>query len=199
MERIMNKVDLIILGIILIFMLIGYKKGLIKVALSIVQYIIVLGLSVFLAPTLSKFLIETFNLDIKILDVVTNNSSMFTGSISIISDEILKNVVGRIINILAIIILFVILKIILWIVLMILNKVANLPILSLVNRAGGLLFGALEGILIVYIFTLIINWVPISSDNMIINSINDSFMVSTISYLVPEVATEVVNMVQLPE
>jgi len=195
----MNKVDLIILGIILIFMLIGYKKGLIKVALSIVQYIIVLGLSVFLAPTLSKFLIETFNLDIKILDVVTNNSSMFTGSISIISDEILKNVVGRIINILAIIILFVILKIILWIVLMILNKVANLPILSLVNRAGGLLFGALEGILIVYIFTLIINWVPISSDNMIINSINDSFMVSTISYLVPEVATEVVNMVQLPE
>jgi len=195
----MNKVDLIILGIILVFMLIGYKKGLIKVVLSIVQYIIVLGLSVFFAPTLSKFLIENFNLDIKIFNLVTKNISMFTDGISIISDEILKNVVGRIINILSIIILFVVLKIVFGIVLMILNKVANLPILSMVNRAGGLLLGALEGVLIVYIFILIINWFPISSDNMIINGINDSFMASTISYLVPEVATEVVNMVQLPE
>ena len=195
----MNKVDLIILGIILVFMFIGYKKGLIKVALSVVQYIIALILSVFFAPTLSKFLIENFNLDIKILDIVTKNISMFTDNIGSISSEILKNIVGRMVNILAIIFLFIILKIVLGIALIILNKVANLPILSLVNRAGGLFFGALEGVLIVYIFTLIMNWFPISSDNMIIKSINDSFLVSTISYLVPEVATEVVNMVQLPE
>lgn len=194
----MNKVDLIILGIILVFMLIGYKKGLIKVVLSMVQYIVVLILSVFFAPILSKFLIEKFDLDIKILELVTNNISIFTDTITIISDEILKNIVGRIINILAVIVLFIALKIVFGIVLMILNKVANLPILSLVNRTGGLLFGALEGVLIVYIFVLIINWFPISSDNMIIDNINNSFMVSTISYLVPEVATEVVNMIQLP-
>ena len=195
----MNKVDLIILGIILVFMLIGYKKGLIKVILNLIQYIIVLGLSVFFAPAFSKFLIENFNLDIKILNLVTNNIGLFTDGVTIISNEILKNIVGRIINILAIVILFVALKIVFGIILMILNKVANLPILSVVNRVGGLLLGALEGVLIVYIFTLIINWFPISTENMVINSINDSFMVSTISYLVPEVATEVINMVQLSE
>lgn len=193
----MNKIDLIILGIILIFMLVGYKRGLIKVAVSLVQYIIVLICSILFAPILSQILINNFNIDSVILNFVIQNKEKFSGIFTIISDEILKNIVGRIINVLAFIILFIVLKLVLYFVVLILNKIANLPILSMVNRIGGLVLGAFEGILIIYIVMIIVNWLPITANTSINKKLSNSFLCSTIMYCVPELATEVINMVKL--
>lgn len=193
----MNKIDLIILGIILIFMLVGYRRGLVKVAVSLVQYIIVLICSIFLTPILSGFLINNFNIDSVILNFIIQNKEKISGIFAIISDEILQNIVARIINVFTFIILFIVLKLVLYFVMLMLNKIANLPILSMVNRVGGLGLGAIEGILLIYATMIIINWLPITVNTSFNKAISDSFLCSTIMYCVPELATEVINMVKL--
>ena len=47
----MNKFDLVILLIVLVFMLIGYYRGLVKSVLSVVQYFAVIFFAVVLAGT----------------------------------------------------------------------------------------------------------------------------------------------------
>jgi len=193
----MNKVDLVILLIILAFMLLGYYKGLVKSVLSVVQYFLVIILSISLAPTVSKILIENFHLDLLIIDWITNNENFFADKINIISEEILQNFVGRIINVIAIILLFVILKIIFAFVIMILNKIANLPILSLVNRLGGLALGAINGVLVVYLVILLINWLPLEAIKPFKEEVDSSFLGFTINTFVPEVTADVISRVKI--
>jgi len=192
----MNKFDLGILLIILIFMLLGYYKGLVKSILNVVQYFVVIILSISLAPTVSKFLIERFNLDLTIIDWVRNNESLFSDTLSIVSEEILKNIAGRIINVLAIIILFIVFKIICALIIIILNKVAELPIICVANKLGGLVLGAVNGILVVYLLILLINWIPLESLKLVRDGVYSSFLGIAISAFVPEVATEVISMVK---
>lgn len=189
----MNKFDLGIFLIILIFMLWGYYKGLVKSILSLVQYFVVVILSIVLAPMVSKLLIENFNLDLIIIEWVKNNENLVSNTINIISDEILRNIAVRIINVLAIVILFIGLKIACTFIIAILNKITNLPILNLVNKFGGLVIGAANGILIVYFLILLINWIPLESFSVLRNGIQSSVLGMKISLCVPEITTEVIS------
>ena len=189
----MNKFDLGIFLIILIFMLWGYYKGLVKSVLSLVQYFVVVILSIILAPMVSKLLIENFNLDLIIIEWVKNNENLVSNTINIISDEILRNIAVRIINVLAIVILFIGLKIACTFIIAILNKITNLPILNLVNKFGGLVIGAANGILIVYFLILLINWIPLESFSVLRNGIQSSVLGMKISLCVPEITTEVIS------
>jgi len=193
----MNKVDLIILLIVLIFMLFGYYKGLVKSVLSVVQYFAVIILSIVFAPTVSKIFIEKFSLDVIIINWAKNNENMFSNAINLVGDEILQNIAGRIINVLSIIILFIVLKVLFSFVIAILNKVANLPILSVVNRVGGLALGAVNGILIIYVGILLINWIPLETLSPIREELNSSLSGAAINAFVPEVTNEVINLVDI--
>ena len=193
----MNKFDLIIILIVLIFMIFGYYKGLVKSILSVVQYFAVIILSIWLSPMFSRVLIEKFGIDLIIINWVKNNENLFSDTITLISEEILKNITGRIINVLAFILLFIILKLSFSIIITILNKVANLPILKMVNRTGGLFIGVINGILVVYLGILIINWLPLDSLDNIKIELNSSIAGAAISSFVPEMASEVSNLVDV--
>jgi len=192
----MNKVDFVILCIIGLFMLFGYYKGLVKSIFSVVQYFIVISLAIVFSPAVSKILIERFNLDLLIINWIKSNISLVSDTVNIISEEILQNITGRIINVFSIVILFIILKIICTFVIAILNKIVNLPIISLVNRLGGLVIGAINGILVVYVLILLINWLPLESLNSLRKDVESSFLGVTISSYLPEVTTEVITMVK---
>lgn len=193
----MNKFDFVIILIVLIFMVLGYYKGLVKSILSVVQYFAVIFLSIYFSPMLSEVLIENFGLDSTIINWVKNNENLFSDTISLISEEILKNITGRIINVLAFISLFIILKLLFSIIIAILNKVANLPILKMVNRTGGLFIGVINGILVVYLGILIINWLPLDYLNNIKLELNSSILGAGINSFVPEIASEVGNLVDV--
>jgi len=192
----MNKFDLGILLIILICMLVGYYRGLVKSILSLVQYFAVIVLSIYFAPLLSKILIESFNLDLIFIEWVKNNQSLFSNTLSIINDEIMRNVVGRIINVLSMIILVIVFKLIFTLVIILLNKIANLPILCVANKFGGLILGAFNGILAIYLLILFMNWIPLEYFSTFREGISSSVLGTTISCLVPEVANEVISTVK---
>lgn len=80
-----------------------------------------------------------------------------------------------ILDILSIIIIFFAVKIVLSILETILKGISALPIIKQFNRLGGLLFGALKGVFVIYIFTAIM--VPIASifpSSYLVNTLNAS-------------------------
>ena len=193
----LNKFDIIILAVVLVFAAIGYYRGLIRSVLSLVQFFVVTILSIYFAPVFSKALIEKFSLDLVIIDWAKNNIDLFANTIGILSEEILKNIAGRIINLLSVIILFIVLKLIFTFIIAILSKIGELPIINVANRLGGLIFGIITGILMVYLVIIIINWLPLASLEEIRMGLNQSFLGSIISGMVPDVTSEVINLVKV--
>ena len=81
----------------------------------------------------------------------------------------------QIVNTGVIIILFLIIKFLLRFVTVIANKIAKLPIINQFNKAGGLIYGLLRGIIIVYIALLLIGFAgQINQNNKLHKSINES-------------------------
>ena len=74
------------------------------------------------------------------------------GIINSVSDEITK----VIINILSLILIFVLIRIGLFIIGLILRGLVKLPVLKQFDRLGGLAFGAIEGLLMVYILCAVL-------------------------------------------
>ena len=72
-----SKIDVIIISIIGIFTLIGFYKGLLKAAFSLVQYIAVIYFAILLTPIVSQLLVSIFRLDIVILDWVYSHPGIF--------------------------------------------------------------------------------------------------------------------------
>lgn len=190
----MNKVDLVILIVVAVFMFLGYKRGLIGTILNFFQYVIILFLSIKLSPMVSNILIKTFKLDAVILDWVYSNPDVIKGVISSLSDTILQNVVGRIISVISFILLFIVLKLIISIIISIINKIAEIPIVNEVNKLGGIILGAIEGVMIVYICILVINWLPLSQVEPIKNMVVSSKAGSLINNFVPTAATEILEL-----
>lgn len=192
----LNRVDLIILCITLLSMIIGCFRGLIKSVLSVIQYFAVIILSIVLAPFISSILIQKFNVDLIIINFIKDNGNLFGNILDIMGGEILKNIAGRIINVLAFIIVFVLLKKIFSLIIEVLNKIANLPILNVVNRLGGLILGAINGILIVYLFILLVNWLPFASVESLRVDVQTSLCGKIVSSYAPEVTSKVISLVK---
>lgn len=107
---------------------------------------------------------EIMNLP-KIFEKLVINSDAFTqyseGALYNINIYISELIAKVIIDLLSIIIIFIVAKIALNILGSVLNGIASLPIINQFNRLGGLIFGFVKGVLIVFIFAAIM--IPIVS------------------------------------
>ena len=63
-------IDLIIIGIILLFTFIGYKRGLVKIAFSLCTFFIALIISLILYKPVSALIINNTEIDEKIEDTI---------------------------------------------------------------------------------------------------------------------------------
>lgn len=183
--------DLIILIILALFTFIGYKKGLINTAFSILSFFIAIILSFILFKPISNIVISKTNIDesiqktvyekisVKDNDELRNNfDSLIENKKDEITDtirtEISQKVSNLIINIIIWILILVITKIILFFFKSILNAIANLPLLKQINKTGGLIFGFLKGLFIIYILFAILlllsNIIAFDNFNSLLNT-----------------------------
>ncbi|WIF95846.1 CvpA family protein [Caminicella sporogenes] len=82
-----------------------------------------------------------------------------------------------IVDLISIVVVFLLVKLLLNIIGFILNSIASLPVINSFNRLGGLIFGILKGIIMVYIiFALITPITVLSYDNSIVESLNNSYL-----------------------
>ena len=164
-------VDLIIIAIILISTFLAYRKGIVKLAISLLAFVISIVLTFILYQPISNLVINGTGIDEMIEDAIYEkaNDIMKEDEEESLTGEIIEQAKNEMlpetartlaVNIVkggTIIILFLGIRIGLKFVTFIADLVAKLPILNQVNKVGGLIYGILRGILIVYAILLIAN------------------------------------------
>lgn len=188
-------VDLIIVSIIGVSTFLAYKKGLIKLAIGLCAFIISIVVTFILYQPISNLIINTTNIDETIENAIyekandmmheEENKGEFTNQVIETTKNQMLPVTARnlAINIVTggvIIVLFFAIKILLHFVSALTDAISKLPIIDQINQIGGLIYGVLRGILIIYVVLLLLN-IPaqISPANQVNESIEQSFVGKT--------------------
>ena len=182
-------VDLIIIAIILLSTFLAYRKGLITLAIQLVAVVIAVVLTLILYKPVSNLIINVTSIDETIQnaileeanDIMTNEEEGANQIVETIQNNMLPETARTIsINIIegaVILILYVIIRIALKFVTALANLVSKLPILNQFNKLGGVIYGILRGLLIVYIILLLVNLSgEIEPPNVVYTSIQDSYI-----------------------
>lgn len=190
-------IDVVILGIIILCTFIGYKQGLIKVAVKLVSTLVAIIIALTLYKPVSTLVIKNTNIDEQIQTAITNkilpeDSSLEDSKesqidISSLPDLIISNsentvksisetISTKIIELVIIIVLYLVSKLVLRFITILADLIAKLPILKQINKLGGTIYGILRGFLIIFvIFSIISLLSPIIGEDIILN-INNSFI-----------------------
>lgn len=166
-------VDLVILAIFIICIIIGYVRGLTGSLIKILSFVLSIVIAFILFVPISNLIINNTQIDeslqgtieTKLEKVVGNEetdgitNSLIENAKNGAVEETAKSLSINIIYGVTIILLFIILRIALVFITAIANWIAKLPILKQANKAGGIIYGLLRGLLIAYALLLIINLV----------------------------------------
>lgn len=187
-------IDLIIIGIIVLFTFIGYKRGLVKVALHLCTFVIAIIIAFLLYKPVANIVINNTNIDENITLTITDKilpdgataddevdlSNDLPNIILRNSENTVKSIANSIsialIQIVCLIAIFIIAKIVLKFVTVLADLIAKLPILKQFNELGGTIYGFAEGFLIVFVGLAIISLIAPIIGTDILNAINDSIV-----------------------
>ena len=200
-------IDLFLIAILIINIMIGYKKGLINVILNICAFLIAIVLTLFLYKPIANIIITNTDIDDKIKEVIINNNIENQNSNIDEQDnkkeqtnqlqqyienkiketatqtreeavEIVANTISnKSIEIITAIILFIIIRIIVIILQFLTDGIAKLPIIKQFNKAGGIIFGVIKAIIIIFIILTILFFViSINGNGLIADAINSSYI-----------------------
>lgn len=187
-------VDLIIVGIVLLSVFLGYRKGLVTLAIGLCAFVISIVLTIMLYKPITNLIINTTNIDETIQDTImekvgevieSNSDNQITNSlIESAKNETLpeasRTLAINIVSGISILVIFIGIRIALIFVTKIANLVAKLPIINQFNKIGGILYGLIRGLLITYVILLIINFAGlINPTNMLHKNINESYLGKT--------------------
>ena len=182
-------VDIIIVAIILLSTFLAYRKGLITLAIQLVAVVIAVVLTLILYKPVSNVIINVTGIDESIQnaileeanDMMTNDEEGANQVVETIQNGMLPETARTIsINIIegaVILILYIVIRIILKFVTALANLVSKLPILNQLNQLGGIVYGILRGLLIVYILLLIVNLSgEIEPQNHVYTAVEESYI-----------------------
>lgn len=178
--------DVIIIGVMLLLIYAGYKRGLIHTAYSLVSFGLALILATLMYPGVAGFLRGTM-IFTSLTDYFMRNMGLdeilYTQSLDFINalplPALLRNTLllhyqdtpdaiatlnvatveeyvaaffaGIAINIIAILVVFLIVWIILGVLSKVLDIVGRLPIIRHFNKGGGIILGAIQGLIVVWV------------------------------------------------
>ncbi len=200
-------IDLIVIAILLLSIFLGYKKGLIGVAFKILSFIIAIIITLILYRPVSNYIINNTEFAKTIENTITeklSTTNIEEGKIdetstdlpnvvvNYINNEIVstvnetgealvqivaKDLSQTIINLIVVIAIFLITRLLLLFAKAILSAVAELPIIKQFNEVGGIIYGILRGILLIYVLLAIISLIlPMLDKTAILGAINNSII-----------------------
>lgn len=194
--------DIILIALIALSIFLGYKKGLIKLAVKLFAFVIAVVVTLVLYKPVSNLIIEKTELDDNIKNVIIENGTQeieenngeikedgfmaymqdYVGdTIAEAQNDIVTSVAEvvsvKAINLIAIIGIFVVTRVALILLTLISDLITKLPIIKQFNKLGGTVYGVLRGLLIVY-FVLAIAFLIVSAtgNNAIISAIDGSIV-----------------------
>ena len=191
-------VDLIIIATVLLFVFIGYKKGLTGSLIKLLSFIIAVALAFMLYKPVANMVIENTEIDDNIKATITrtfnkedsnkndeeksepsnimeNVSKEIENATNEVKTTMIEETTKTIINVASAIVIYIAVRIILLIVSLFAKQITKLPLLKQVDEIGGIAYGAVEGIVIVYIVLSIISLTSVIwSDNIALTAITKS-------------------------
>lgn len=196
--------DIILILIISSFIFIGYKKGLAKVICGLISIILSLILTIILYKPITNFVLDNTQIDENIANFIqekitinddketnseeenqilnkyiNNTKNNLENGIIVSTSEIIS---VNLVSIVVLLILFVIIRIIIMILVLLSNSITELPIIKQFNKTGGILYGALEGIIIIYILLAIAFFIITSLNKIQVLDIIDSSYITRFLY-----------------
>ena len=200
-------IDLILIGIILLSTFLGYKKGLIGVAFKIISFIIALVVTLILFKPISNYIITNTQIATNIENAIVeklSSTQIEEGQIkkentdlpNVVVDYInggikdtvnqakdnvvkivAKNLTETVINIVVMIGIFIVTRLMLLFAKAILQVVSEIPIVKQFNEVGGIIYGIIRAILLIYVILAIISLIlPMLEKTMILSAINNSIL-----------------------
>ncbi len=203
-------IDLIILAIILLCVILGYKKGLTKCIIKILSFVIALAVAFVLFKPISTLIIKNTTIDDNIKNSIINlvqNDVEENGKVSEESNlpqsmiehinESIQNSVNEtkmtvvntvateistgIVNVCVAIGLFIVARIALIFVSALSSIITDLPLIKQFDKAGGLIYGIVKSLLIIFIIFAVISFIsPMIENSGIITAINKSILGSVL-------------------
>lgn len=198
-------VDLVVLAILLLCIFNGYKRGLTGSLIKIFSFLIAIVVAFMLFKPVSNIVVENTeydeNLQSSIVQVFekdeeeeNKNEETTSPIVQYISDEVKdateekKNEIVtsvaqqlsiKIINVLVFIALFILARIALIFVKTLSNLITKLPLIKQCDKIGGVIYGLLQGLVIIFISFAIITYVATITQNYtLIEMINKSYISS---------------------
>lgn len=198
--------DLVILGIILLNIFICYKKGLVKLAVGLVAVLVSIILALLLYKPVSSLIIEKTEIDNKIENAIIENfttkqdnevevddsgfmkyiEQYVDDTVNKTKNEIVTEAAGtiavKVINIGVIILIFVVARLILILLTFITDLITELPIIKQFNEIGGVLYGVVKALLIIYVILAIAFFLVYVTGNVTISEAISSSYITKFFY-----------------
>lgn len=193
-------VDLILIAILLAFMVIGYIRGLAGSLIKLASFAIAIVLAVTLYKPISNTLIEKTQIDEKIEEALIQNFSKeenpdkekmpetlaesINSQIDKATTETRNDIVEKtaqsttltIIRAGTAIAIYIIARLLLLIVSIFAKGITKLPILKQIDKTGGVIYGILQGAVIVYILLGIVSLISVIwGSNPVVNAVSNSY------------------------
>ena len=160
--------DIAIIAIIALSTFIGYKQGLIKSAIKILSFFIAIIVALALYKPVSSIIIKTTPIDDNIRNVmiekitpegisrnqeveIENNIGLkIIGEATNTIEGIADTFAVKLIETVTILLIYIIVKIALKFVTALTDLITKLPLLKQVNKVGGIIYGIIKGVVLVY-------------------------------------------------
>ena len=195
-------VDIIIILIMALAVFLGMKKGLISCIIDIVAVIVALILALLLCKPVANAIIDNTNFDENLRATIVQNIPLsntdfkveegsnlpepvveyingITSNVNTSKDEAIDNISKElalgIISVIAFLAIFIIVRIILTFVKIVAKIIDKIPVLKQINKLGGAICGAIEGLIIIYAIFAVFSMIsPLIANSQILEQIYNS-------------------------
>lgn len=194
-------IDLVLVSILLINIVIGYKKGLINVIVSILAFFVAIIATFILYKPISVVVMKNTTIDDTIKNAIVKNNEEASSedgkkNMSVIEEyiaskigekaietkdeavELVADTVSiKAVEIITAVGLFIIVRILAILLKFLTGAISEIPIIEQFNQVGGVIYGILKSIVIIYIILLVLFFaVSINGKGMLQNAIDSSYI-----------------------
>ncbi len=194
--------DVIILGILLISIFLGYKKGLIGVAFNLCAFLVAIVVTWILYSPITNIVINNTQIDDSIKNTIIEKSVIevkddkqekdgnkvneyiqkyvttpATAKTNEAIEQTAQIVAEKVVAIGVGIVLFIVVRIALILLKFLAEAIASLPIIKQCNKAGGIIYGIIVGFFIIYVLLAILFFVmSVNNIGTVADMINSSII-----------------------
>ena len=192
-------IDLVILAIFILCVIIGYVRGLTGSLIKILSFVLSIVIAFILFIPISNLIIDNTQIDENIeqsiremiigeeqeeekmpeaiTDYIAEQVENASDSAKeAIAESTARNVTLTIVKAGTWIALFIVARILLIFLKFITSLIAKLPVIKQCDKLGGIIYGILEGLIVIYILLAIISFVSPMTNGALVNAIDESFV-----------------------